>query len=65
MKSKYKFTSSRHIEGEGKISEPFFASCDVGVLGWRAFVTVACGAGAPICVLEELSLVQGIPRSEQ
>ena len=65
MKSKYKLTSSRHIDGEGKLSE-YCAAVFIGVVRESMLVTTGTlGAGAVLCELKELSLVHWIPRSEQ
>jgi hypothetical protein len=65
MKSKYKFTSSRQIDGGGNVSEDGAAASGDINRGSRLFETETLGAGSAACELEELSRVHWIPRPEQ
>jgi hypothetical protein len=65
MKSKYKFTSSRHIEGGGKLVDACTAIRDGGMRGDMPFETELWGVDSFVCDILELSLVHWIPRSEQ
>jgi hypothetical protein len=65
MKSKYKFTSSRHIENGGKLSETWVAVWAEGMQGNIALEIGPLLKSSVAREAEEASLVHWMPRSKQ